>query len=192
MSFCIESLRIPEVVLVTPARICDTRGYFAEVFRDDSFRSKVSDLSFVQENESLSLAAGTVRGLHFQTEPFAQGKLVRCLAGGLFDVAVDIRAGSPTYGEWVAATLTAEQGNQLWIPAGFLHGFCTLASNTLVAYKVSNYYSPDCDKGVRWNDPDIGVAWPDVVDPSQLSPKDARQPRLSELPHFFTYDKADS
>jgi dTDP-4-dehydrorhamnose 3,5-epimerase len=175
------------VVEVKPNRLGDHRGYFSETFRDDWFRSNVADITFVQENQSLSRAAGVVRGLHFQSEPYAQGKLVRCLTGAIFDVAVDIRDGSPSYGKWTAVTLTAEKGNQLWIPAGFLHGFCTLEPDCLVAYKVSNYYNRDCDKGVLWNDPAIGIDWPKIADAGQLSPKDTQQPLLAALPVYFSY-----
>lgn len=180
-------LDIPEVIEIVPARHGDDRGYFSETFRDDWFRGNVAPVSFVQENQSLSRSIGVVRGLHFQTEPHAQGKLVRCVAGAIFDVAVDIRTGSPSYGRWVAATLTSEEGNQLWIPAGFLHGFCTLAPDTIVSYKVTSYYEAAADKGVQWNDPDIGVAWPEVADARHLSPKDGRQPRLADLPAYFSY-----
>lgn len=178
---------LPDVVSIVPSRHADARGYFSETFRDDWFRTNVAAFDFVQENQSLSVEAGVVRGLHFQTVPHAQGKLVRCLAGEIFDVAVDIRHGSPTYGQWTSVTLSAELGNQLWVPPGFLHGFCTLVPNCLVAYKVTDYYNRDADKGVRWNDPEIGIAWPKIADPILLSPKDANQPSLADLPAFFTF-----
>lgn len=180
-------LEIPEVVEIVPVRHADERGYFSETFRDDWFAANVADVVFVQENQSLSRNAGVVRGLHFQTEPAAQDKLVRCIAGAIFDVAVDIRQGSPSYGKWVAATLTGDDGNQLWVPKGFLHGFCTLVPNTVVSYKVTSYYDRSCDKGVRWDDADIGIAWPDIADPAELSAKDRQQPRLGELPAYFDY-----
>jgi dTDP-4-dehydrorhamnose 3,5-epimerase len=180
-------LAIADVVEIAPARHADDRGYFSETFRDDWFRRQVADVGFVQENQSLSRREGVVRGLHFQCDPFAQGKLVRCVAGAIFDVAVDIRHGSPSYGRWVAATLTAEEGNQLWVPAGFLHGFCTLGTDTVVAYKVTNYYDRASDKGVQWNDPEIAIDWPDLADPDQLSTKDRSQPRLRELPRYFDH-----
>lgn len=172
---------------LVPARHSDARGYFSETFRRDWFEHNVGPVDFVQENQSLSVGAGTIRGLHFQSSPAAQGKLVRCLSGAIFDVAVDIRQNSPTYGRWTAVNLTAEQGNQLWIPAGFLHGFCTLVPNSLVAYKVTAYYNKECDRGVLWNDPAIGVAWPDVADTSLLSDKDTAQPLLQDLPPYFQY-----
>lgn len=187
----IASLSISDVKEILPIRHGDGRGYFSETFRDDWFRANVAAVSFVQENQSLSRAAGVVRGLHFQSEPHAQGKLVRCVAGAIFDVAVDIRAGSPSFGRWVAATLTAADGNQLWIPAGFLHGFCTLEPDTLVSYKVTSYYNAGADKGVRWDDPDIAIDWPGAADPQHLSPKDGRQPLLRDLPTYFTYAGAE-
>lgn len=180
--------RIPEVVEITPLRHGDDRGYFSETWRRDWFGANIADVDLVQDNQSLSAAPGTLRGLHFQSRPAAQGKLVRCVAGAIFDVAVDIRAGSPTYGKWVSAVLTSELGNQFWVPEGFLHGFCTLVPSTLVQYRVSNYYSPSNDRGVAWDDPEIGIAWPDVVDPALLSGKDKVQPRLRDLPEtYFEY-----
>ena len=177
------------VVEIVPNRHGDHRGYFSETFRDDWFQANVTPLVFVQENQSLSRAPGVLRGLHFQSNPSAQGKLVRVVAGSIFDVAVDIRVGSPSFGKWVGVILTANQGNQLWVPPGFLHGFCTLEPDCLVAYKVTSYYDRDCDKGVRWDDPDIGIVWPDVVDVSQLSPKDTQQPSLTDLPTYFTFQE---
>jgi dTDP-4-dehydrorhamnose 3,5-epimerase len=183
----LNRLEIADVVEIVPGHHGDRRGYFSETFRDDWFRSNVANVTFVQENQSLSRSRGVLRGLHFQTAPAAQGKLVRCLVGAIFDVAVDIRNGSPTFGKWVGATLSSELNNQLWVPVGFLHGFCTLVPDTLVAYKVTNYYNPDCDKGVLWSDEDIGISWPNVGDTFQLSSKDALQPRLSELPHYSDF-----
>ena len=135
----------------------------------------------------MSVKAGTIRGLHFQREPHAQGKLVRCTAGALFDVVVDIRCGSPTYGHWVAETLTPINGKQIWVPPGFAHGFCSLEPNTVIFYKVTDYYSAECDEGLSWDDADIGIQWPDIADPETLSAKDRAQPRLSELPEYFTW-----
>ncbi|WEK03736.1 MAG: dTDP-4-dehydrorhamnose 3,5-epimerase [Candidatus Devosia phytovorans] len=178
--------RLQGAIEIVPDRHADARGYFSETFRQDWFVANIAKVSFVQENQSLSSRAGAVRGLHCQLAPHAQGKLVRCLVGAIFDVAVDIRQGSPTYGQWTSATLTAEQGNQLWIPAGFLHGFCTLVPDCLVSYKVTAYYNKDADRGVRWDDPAIGVTWPDIADPTLLSAKDAAQPLLHELSTKFT------
>lgn len=176
----VSRLSIPEVVELTPTRYVDERGYFSEIFRRASFRDMVASVDFVQENQSLSSAPGTIRGLHYQRGAFAQGKLVRCTAGAIFDVAVDVRPGSATYGRWVTATLTPEQGNQLWIPTGFLHGFCTLEPNSVVCYKVTNYYSSEHDAGVKWNDPTIGIEWPAIADLKLLSEKDAHQPQLED------------
>jgi dTDP-4-dehydrorhamnose 3,5-epimerase len=128
-----------------------------------------------------------IGSLHFQTPPAAQGKLVRCVAGAIFDVAVDIRAGSRSFGQWTSIVLSAEQGNQLWIPEGFLHGFCTLVPDCVVAYKVTAYYNPDCDRGVLWNDPDLAIDWPVTAKAAELSAKDIRQPRLTDLPSYFSH-----
>lgn len=168
-------------VEVVPRRIGDARGWFAETFRRDAFRAEAGDHAFVQENESFSARPGTVRGLHFQTAPFVQGKLVRCLAGALFDVAVDLRRGSATWGRWIAAELTPERGNQLWIPPGFAHGFCTLLPGTVIAYKVTAPYAPAHDTGLAWDDPQLAIAWPATADPETLSDKDRRQPGLADL-----------
>lgn len=175
-------LEIPDVVRVEPKRLIDDRGWFSETFRSDKFSQRVGEFAFVQENESLSAASGTIRGLHFQLPPFAQGKLVRCLAGAIYDVAVDLRAGSVTYGKYVAAELSAANGLQLWIPPGFAHGFCTLHDDTIVSYKVTDYYSAAHDRGLLWNDPELGIVWPDGADPATLSAKDRTLPVLSNLP----------
>jgi dTDP-4-dehydrorhamnose 3,5-epimerase len=185
----VHSYDISGLQLIIPRHIGDERGYFAELFRADVFAQYCGDHIFVQDNESLSARTGTVRGLHFQTAPYAQSKLVRCTAGALFDVAVDIRQGSPTFGKWVGETLTPGNGKQLWIPAGFAHGFCTLEPDTVVAYKVTAYYNAECDKGLAWDDPTIGVAWPDSVDPDTLSAKDREQPLLSDLRTDFAWSK---
>lgn len=181
-----EALEIPDVKLIKPKRFGDARGYFSEVFKDAWFRQNIADVGFVQDNESLSATVGTVRGLHFQLEPFAQGKLVRCTRGALLDVAVDIRTGSPHYGRWVSAELSSENGHQLWVPAGFAHGFMTLAPDTVISYKVTAVYSAEHDRGVKWDDPAIGITWPETAE-HILSEKDARQPLLSELPVCFNY-----
>lgn len=173
---------------IIPIKLGDKRGHFAETFREDHFCRAVGPVNFVQENQSLSAKAGTIRGLHFQTAPMAQGKLVRCVSGAILDVVVDLRHGSSTYGRWVAAELTSEKLNQLWVPTGFAHGFCTLLPDTIVSYKVTNYYSPANDKGVFWNDPAIAITWPDVADAETLSDKDRVQPLLNELPAYFTLE----
>ena len=176
---------IPGLIEITPTRHGDERGYFTEVFRQSLFADRAGPFTFVQENESLSARPGTIRGLHFQTEPHAQGKLVRCTAGAVFDVAVDLRRGSPTYGQWAAVELSPQRGNLLWIPPGFAHGFCTLAADSVVNYKVTAYYSAEHDKGLAWDDPALAVAWPAQANPQTLSPKDRVQPLLAELPACF-------
>ncbi len=176
---------IPEVKKIVPKRFGDNRGYFSEVFKDAWFRENIADVTFVQDNESLSAETGTIRGLHFQTNPFAQGKLVRCIGGALLDVAVDIRHGSPTFGKWVSSVLSAENGEQLWVPAGFAHAFATLEPNTVISYKVTAPYSAENDRGVLWNDPAIGIEWP--VEEPVLSEKDKVQPLLADLPEYFQY-----
>ncbi|MDQ3144940.1 MAG: dTDP-4-dehydrorhamnose 3,5-epimerase [Pseudomonadota bacterium] len=171
---------------VVPRKIEDERGYFSEVFREAAFSEHAGPAQFVQDNQSLSVRAGTIRGIHFQSYPAAQGKLVRCLAGKVFDVAVDLRRDSPSYGRWIAVTLTPEANNQLWIPVGFGHGFCTLEPDSVISYRVTSYYSPENDKGVAWDDPDIAVEWPEVANPGTLSAKDRGQPSLAELPRHFS------
>lgn len=173
-------------VEIVPRKIEDDRGYFAEIFREDRFRKQVPANDFVQDNQSLSTRAGTIRGIHFQSHPGAQGKLVRCLAGKLMDVAVDLRADSPSYGRWISVVLMPEECNQLWIPVGFGHAFCSLEPDTIISYRVTSYYSAENDRGVAWDDPDIGIAWPDVADPATLSAKDRHQPRLADLANYFS------
>ena len=185
----IETLGIAGVKCLLPRHIGDERGYFAETFRADIFTKHCGDQMFVQDNESMSAKPGTVRGLHFQSDPYSQGKLVRCTAGALFDVAVDIRGGSSTYGHWVGDTLTPGNGKQLWIPPGFAHGFCSLEPNTVICYKVTGYYNAACDKGLAWDDPAIGIVWPDAANPDTLSAKDRDQPLLNELPAYFTWSE---
>lgn len=175
---------------IIPGKIEDERGYFSEVFRLSNFSARVPGVEFVQDNQSMSIRPGTVRGLHFQSHPAAQGKLVRCLAGKLVDVIVDLRTGSPSFGRWLSVTLSPQLNNQLWVPVGFGHGFCTLEPNTVISYRVTSYYSPENDKGVAWNDPDIGVDWPSIADHESLSAKDRRQPSFAELPRYFEMDKS--
>jgi dTDP-4-dehydrorhamnose 3,5-epimerase len=173
-------LAIPDVVLVEPKRFGDARGYFTETYKKQAFTDAGLSIDFVQDNESLSREVGVLRGLHFQTPPFAQAKLVRVVRGAIFDVAVDIRKGSPSFGKWVSATLTGENGHQLLVPHGFAHGFCTLEADTVVAYKVDAPYSQPHDAGILWNDPALGIEWP--VDEARivLSDKDRVQPRLAD------------
>ncbi len=184
----ITPLAIPGVLLLKPPRFGDDRGYFSETFHLERFAEAGIADRFVQDNESLSRPIGTVRGLHFQIPPFAQAKLVRVVQGAVFDVAVDIRRGSPTFGQHVTAELTAEEGHQLFIPTGFAHGFCTLIENTTISYKVSAYYSRDHDQGLAWDDPDLGVGWPVTAEKALLSEKDRVQPRLRDFLSPFGYN----
>lgn len=159
MSLKVEALEIPDVKLVTPQRFGDHRGFFSETYNAERFKAAGIEADFVQDNHSLSAQTGTVRGLHFQAPPFAQAKLVRVLRGAIVDVAVDVRRGSSTYGKWVKAELSAENGVQIFVPRGFLHGFATLMPDTEIAYKVDNYYSSACDGSIKWNDPDLAIDW---------------------------------
>jgi dTDP-4-dehydrorhamnose 3,5-epimerase len=186
----IRSLELEGPLEVIPKKIADTRGYFSEVFRLNSFAEHAGDVSFVQDNQSLSVHAGTIRGLHFQSHPAAQGKLVRCIAGRLFDVAVDLRKDSRTFGRWISVILSPEELNQLWVPVGFGHGFCSLEPNSIISYRCTQYYSPEHDLGVAWDDPDIGIDWPEIADPETLSGKDKAQPSLAELPAYFTMENS--
>jgi dTDP-4-dehydrorhamnose 3,5-epimerase len=186
-SLQIIATAIPEVKEIRPVRHVDPRGFFSEIFREKLLREHGIDVPFVQENLSLSVDRGVVRGLHFQVPPAGQAKLVRVAAGSILDVAIDIRQGSPNYGHHVAVVLTAHGGNQLFVPEGFAHGFCTLEPNTQVVYKVSRYYSPEHDRGLLWNDPALGVDWPVAEHEALLSDKDRRQPGLAELPPHFRY-----
>ena len=176
-----ERLDIPEVCLIKPKKFGDNRGFFMEAYKDSWFKENIADVTFVQDNQSLSREKGTIRGLHYQNAPFGQGKLVRVLKGSIFDVAVDIRPGSDTFGKWVGATLTAEGGEQLWMPDGFLHGFCTLENDCEVFYKVTNPYDKASDGGIAFDDPEIGVEWPIDISNAVLSEKDKQQPKLSSL-----------
>lgn len=181
-------LAIADLVEIRPKMLHDARGYFSEIFRKDRFRDVVGTCDIVQENQSMSLAAGTIRGIHFQAPPVAQGKLVRCIRGRIFDVAVDLRRGSPTFGKWAAIELSADAANQLWIPPGFGHAFCTLEPECVVGYGVTAYYSAEHDKGLGWDDPTIGIEWPPIADADTLSAKDRGQPSLAKLPDHFTVE----
>ena len=177
----VEQLRIPDVKVLTPKKHGDHRGFFSEAYSRRALAEAGIEIEFVQDNHSRSAAKGTVRGLHFQIPPFAQDKLVRVVRGAVFDVAVDLRRGSPTYGRHASVTLSVESWNQVLVPAGFAHGFQTLAPDTEVIYKVSGYYAPDHDKGLLWNDPALGIEWPIPEREAVLSDKDRRQPRLADL-----------
>ncbi len=183
----VEALAIPEVLLLTPPRFADNRGFFSETF--SAKREAAAGIAgpFVQDNHSLSVPRGTVRGLHLQLAPHAQGKLVRCVRGAIWDVAVDVRHGSPTFGRHVAAVLSAENWCQLWVPAGFLHGFCTLEPETEVIYKVTADYDRASERGVVWDDPDLALPWPVEAGKAVLSDKDLVLPRLCDCPPWFAY-----
>jgi dTDP-4-dehydrorhamnose 3,5-epimerase len=175
--------------LIVPKRFGDARGWFTEVYSEPAFIARGIDCRFVQDNHSLSVPRYTLRGLHFQTPPHGQDKLVRCIRGRIFDVAVDVRAGSPTYGKWVGAELTAENGHQLFVPIGYAHGFLTLEDDCEVSYKCSDFYAPQCDGGIRWDDPAIGIDWPMPAGTvPELSTKDAALPLLNEFASPFPYD----
>lgn len=176
---------IAAVKLMTPRRIVDERGFFSEVYGVRTFAEAGIDTPFVQDNHSLSVRAGTLRGLHFQSPPYAQAKLVRVTRGRVLDVAVDLRRSSATYGRHVAVELSAENWRQLLVPVGFAHGFCTLEPNTEIVYKVSAPYSAAHDLGLAFDDPALGLDWPVRPEDATLSDKDRRQPRLSELPLYF-------
>ena len=181
----VERLAVPDVLLIEPRRFADARGFFSEVWSRRALTDAGLDVEFVQDNHSLSTEVGVVRGLHYQMPPAAQGKLVRVVRGAILDIAVDIREGSASYGQHVARVLSAENWQQLWVPRGFAHGFCTLEPDTEVLYKVDAYYDRAADAGIAWDDPALGIEWP--VDPAEavLSEKDSRAPRLADIPPPF-------
>lgn len=184
MSIRFERLEIPDLILVQLDHRVDDRGFFRETYKQSAFLAGGIALPFVQDNHSHS-ARGVLRGLHFQKDPQAQGKLVMVTRGEIFDAAVDLRRGSPTYARWAGLRLTAPDGCLLYVPPGFAHGFCALVDDVDVIYKVTAEYSPELDRGIIWNDPDIGIEWP-IRDPS-LSPKDAKLPRLKDCDNEFQY-----
>ena len=187
----ITETEIPDVKLIMPKKFADHRGFFSETYNKQVLSELGIDLDFVQDNHSLSVKVGTVRGLHFQIPPFAQAKLVRVVRGGIFDVAVDLRKDSPTFGMHVSAVISAAEWNQILVPIGFAHGLCTLEADTEVIYKVTNYYAPDYDHGLLWNDPALGIEWPISETEARLSEKDSRLPRLAELPDYFVYEDSE-
>ena len=174
--------------LITPRRFSDSRGFFSESWNREIFSKNGFNIDFVQDNHSFSIKPGTVRGLHLQTPPHAQDKLVRCGRGRLLDVAVDVRRGSPTYGHWVGAELSFDNGKQLLVPKGFLHGFVTLEPETEIIYKCSDHYAPDCEASVRWDDPEIGIEW-GLAGAPVLSDKDAAAPFLRDFESPFVYEE---
>lgn len=180
----VERLAITDVMLITPPRFSDSRGYFSESYTASKFAAAGLDRVFIQDNQSRS-HKGVVRGLHCQIAPNVQGKLVRCLRGAIWDVAVDIRVGSPSYGHHVSAVLSAENGAQLWVPGGFLHGFCALESETDVMYKVDGAYDKDAERGVAWNDPGLALPWPLEPGAAIVSDKDQALPHLADCPVWY-------
>jgi dTDP-4-dehydrorhamnose 3,5-epimerase len=183
----IDRAHIPEILVLEPTKHLDSRGFFAETYRTDLLKQCGVDANFVQENFAHSAERGVLRGLHYQVPPKAQGKLVQCTRGSILDVAVDIRHGSPTFRRHVSLELSAVNMKQLWIPAGFAHGYVTLEANCDVVYKVTNYYAPECDRGISWNDADLAINWQLPASEISLSPKDSFQPRLAEARPAFNY-----
>jgi dTDP-4-dehydrorhamnose 3,5-epimerase len=183
----IISLDIPDVKLLRPQRFRDARGVFCEIYSRQSLSLSGLSVDFVQDNCSVSQAAGTIRGLHFQAPPMAQAKLVMVLKGRVRDVVVDCRKGSPTYGNHIGVELDGEDWHQLFVPEGFAHGFCTLEPNTIVLYKVSAPYASELDGGILWNDPDLGIDWPVAANKAVISDKDNQLQRLRDLPSPFSY-----
>ncbi|WP_305968876.1 MULTISPECIES: dTDP-4-dehydrorhamnose 3,5-epimerase [unclassified Mameliella] len=184
----VQATALPGVLILTPRRFGDARGFFSESWNRKRMAEHGIEIDFVQDNHSLSAEPGTLRGLHFQGPPHAQAKLVRCGRGRLFDVAVDIRVGSPTYGNWIGVELSAENGKQMLVPKGFLHGFVTRDPDTEVLYKCSDYYAPDSEGTVRFDDPAIGIDW-GLEGPPILSEKDAKAPLLAEISSPFAWEE---
>ena len=182
----IDPTALPDVLILTPRRFGDARGWFTETWNAARMADAGLDLPWVQDNHSFSAAKGTLRGLHYQSPPRAQDKLVRCTRGAILDVAVDFRAGSPTFAQWVVVELSAENGRQLLVPKGFLHGFVTLTEDTEVQYKCTDFYSPEHDGAVRWDDPDIGIDWRTTA--PILSDKDAKAPLLADAGRPFRWE----
>jgi len=185
----VKATSILGVLLLKPRYFHDARGFFVETYNARSAHAAGFAAEFVQDNQALSLKSGTVRALHFQVPPRMQAKLVRVLRGSIYDVAVDLRAGSPNYGHWVAATLTAQSGEQILVPRGFAHGYCTLEADTEVAYKVDDYYAPECERGLAWDDPTLAITWPVSAADAVLSDKDRKLPRFADFDSPFRYDE---
>ena len=177
----VERLSIPEVLLLTPRRHGDARGWFSETYNQRVLAEAGLSEVFVQDNQAFSAARGTLRGLHLQIPPDPISKLIRCLKGAIFDVAVDVRAGSPTYGRWVSAELTADNGAQLYVPRGFAHAYMTLTSDTEVFYKIDGYYAPAAERGLRWNDPAVGIDWPAPEAAMVINDRDRSLPLLADF-----------
>ncbi len=183
----IEQTPLRDLLILTPKRFGDNRGFFCESWNRNTFAQHGLEFDFVQDNHSLSQKPGTLRGLHYQTPPHAQDKLVRCGRGRLFDVAVDIRKGSPTFGQWFGVELSFDNGKQLLVPKGFLHGFLSLEPDTEIVYKCTDFYAPECDAAIRWDDPTIGVDWPSGNSQPILSEKDINAPHLADIDSPFVY-----
>lgn len=187
MPFAFQPLdELPDVVRVEPRRFEDDRGWFMEAYKASDFVEAGIGDGFVQDNQSLSAQAGVLRGIHYQLAPHAQGKLVRCLRGRIFDVAVDLREGSPTFGEWVAETLDGDSGTMLWVPPGFGHGFQALEDGTEVLYKATAEYAPDHERAIRWDDPTLSIDWP--IDDPILKDADAKAPELDDAEMNFRWE----
>jgi dTDP-4-dehydrorhamnose 3,5-epimerase len=186
-----ERLDIESVRVLMPGKRGDSRGFFSETFRKDVLATAGINAEFVQDNHVYSAERGVLRGLHFQIPPHPQGKLVRCIRGSILDVCVDIRAGSPTYGHHVAVELSAANWKQLWIPSGFAHGYVTLEPDTEVIYKVTDYWAPDCERAIAWNDTSLGIDWRLTANGLILSEKDKNNPTLQQLETFFHFDQRD-
>jgi dTDP-4-dehydrorhamnose 3,5-epimerase len=185
----VERLEIPDLLLATARKSVDERGFFSETFRADVLAAHGIKTTFVQDNHVHSRTRGILRGLHFQLPPHAQGKLVRCIRGAILDVGVDIREGSPTFGRHVAVELSSANWHQLWIPPGFAHGYVTLTPDCEVIYKVTDYYAPECDRGIAWDDPALAIDWRLPTSEIILSDKDRRQPLLADLTPSFQFSR---
>jgi dTDP-4-dehydrorhamnose 3,5-epimerase len=185
----IERFKIEDILAILPAKHGDHRGFFSETYRKSFLVSEGVNADFVQDNHVFSAERGVLRGLHFQVPPHAQGKLVRCVRGAILDVSVDIRKGSPTYGHHVAIELSAVNWKQLWVPPGFAHGYLTLVTNCEVIYKVTDYYAPDCERGIAWDDPGLGVDWPFSSADFILADRDRLNPRLADVEPAFQFER---
>jgi dTDP-4-dehydrorhamnose 3,5-epimerase len=185
MPVTLHPTELPEVIMIEPRVFGDDRGWFMETYKQSEFATKGIPATFSQDNHSRSNSSGVIRGLHYQKDPAAQGKLVRCIIGAVFDVAVDIRRGSPTYGKWVSMELSDQNRRILWVPPGFLHGFCTLTEISEVVYKTTAEYSPPHERAVRWDDPTLSIEWP--VKTPLLSAKDAVAPVLADADNNFEW-----
>jgi dTDP-4-dehydrorhamnose 3,5-epimerase len=186
----IERFDIPDIFAMVSPKHSDHRGFFSETYRRDALAAEGLDQPFVQENHVYSTQPGVLRGLHFQVAPHAQGKLVRCVRGAILDVGVDIRTGSPGYGRHIAVELSAANWKQLWVPPGFAHGYLTLEPDCEVIYRVTDYWAPDCERGIAWDDPALGIDWRIPAGGAILNDKDRRNPPLAEIERFFQYAPA--